>query len=103
MLTHGVDAPGYAAHALRLATAAVALGDRVVVYLAVAGAAWLGDEVPAGWSGSLAEARQAGVSLCVCPTSLAELGLSLAIPQAHLCGAVAAVELARRARTVISL
>lgn len=101
-LFHGTDEPAYAAHALRLALAATALGDSAGLYLAVHGTTLLDAESPEGLAATLAEAREFGVTVYACPTSLAEHGLSPAAGTYEPLGAAAALEAIRRAHTVIS-
>lgn len=102
-LVHGTDEPAYATHALRLALAATAFGDTVGLYLAVHGTTLLAAEAPEGLAATLAEARELGVSVYACPTSLAEHTLSPPAGTYEPLGAAAALDVMRRAHTVVSL
>ena len=78
-------------------------GHTVGLYLAVEGTTWLSDRTPRDLAIELDELRGLGVVVHACPRSLAGRGL---VPDADAyrpLGATAAVRLAHRARTLVSL
>lgn len=101
-LLHGTDEPAYASHALRLALASTALGDTVALYLAVHGTTLLAADAPEGLRATLEEARELGLKVYACPTSLAEHELSSPAGTFEPLGAAAALEVMRQAHTVIT-
>lgn len=102
-LVHAATPPGFARHALRLAMAACALGDAAAIYLAVEGVTLLAPGIAEELATALAQARELGVSIYACPTSLAEQALDPPRSAYAPLGAAAALELLRRATTVITL
>ena len=103
LLAHGTAEPAFARHAFHLAAAAAALGRSVGLYFAVEGTTWLSDAVPPAVTGQLEELRELGVVMYACPASLSEHGLVQETDAYSLLGAAAAVRLATRARTMVSL
>lgn len=103
MLTHGIDQPSFALHALRMAGSATALGESVGLYLAVNGTTLLAADAPEALAAGLSEVRELGVSVYACPSSLNEHAIPLAADACQALGAAAALEVMRRAHTVVSL
>jgi predicted peroxiredoxin len=103
LLAHGTDEPAFAAHAIHLAAAAAALGNSVGIYLAVKGTTWLSETAPQDVAAELEELRAMGVAVYACPRSLAENDVTPKVGAYRPLGATAAVRLARRAGTTLSL
>ena len=103
LIAHGTAEPAFGRHAFHLAAAAAAFGKSVGLYFAVEGTTWLSDAVPGDVTGQLDELRALGVAVYACPASLSEHDLVQETHAYSLLGAAAAVRLAHRARTVVSL
>ena len=103
LLAHGTDEPAFAAHAFHLAGAAAALGHSVGIYLAVKGTSWLSETAPRDVAGELEELRAMGVTVYACPRSLADNDVAPSADSYRPLGATAAVRLARKAGTTLSL
>lgn len=101
-LWHGTDEPAYASHALRLALASTAFGDSVGLYLAVHGTTLLAEDAPEDLTATLVEARELGLNIYACPTSIAEHELSPPTGTYEPLGAAAALEAMRQAHTVVT-
>lgn len=103
LIAHGTDQPAFARHAFHLAAAAAALGRSVALYFAADGTTWLSEGVPQDITGQLEELRELGVVMYACPASLSDHGLVQETDAYSLLGAAAAVRLATRAKTMVSL
>jgi predicted peroxiredoxin len=103
LIAHGTAEPAFARHAFHLAAAAAAFGKSVGLYFAVEGTTWLSDAAPQDISSQLEELRELGVVMYACPASLSDHGLVQETDAYRLLGAAAAVRLANRAKTMVSL
>lgn len=103
VLAHPVSEPDHAAQALRLLGAGLAMGDVAALYLTAGGATLLGPDSPQELRDTLDMLRDLELAVYACPTALADHGLTPDQGSYQVLGAAAAVELAHRARLVLSL